>query len=78
MSMEWRHSASGTLPGQRLDIEDLVNAGKKAKTTTFNTQGRSRWYLYRKEFRNKTPLYRIDRPWIVNLHVLHGLGGVAS
>ena len=27
---------------------------------------------------NKTPLYHIDRPWIVNLRVLHGLVGVAS
>ena len=31
-----------------------------------------------KEFRNKTPLYHIDRLWIVDLHVLHGLVGVAS
>ena len=33
---------------------------------------------FRKDFRNKTPLYRINRPWIVDLRVLHGLGGVAS
>ena len=29
------------------------------------------------EFRKKKPLYRINRPWIVDLRVLHGLGGVA-
>ena len=29
-------------------------------------------------FRNKTPLYHIGRPWIVDLCVLHSLGGVAS
>ena len=39
---------------------------------------RNGYSINRKEFRNKTPLYRIDRPWFVDLRVLHGLGGVAS
>ena len=47
-------------------------------TSTLFIKYRNGYSIIRKEFRNKTPLYRIDPPWIVDLRVLHGLGGVVS